>query len=64
MSAATSILRGAANTDDVGVLFDAAKQRKSFTFMDEVITATFIGSGKVFETTTLSKSCKAVPKCR
>ena len=30
--------------------------------MDEVITAKFVGSGKVFETKILSKSCKGCTK--
>ena len=58
MSMAASKLRGAADSADVGVSVDGIWQRKGFTYLNGVITAISIDSGKVLDTAILSKSCK------
>ena len=57
MSMAASKLRGAADSADVGVSVDGTWQRKGFTYLNGVITAISIDSGKVLDTAILSKSC-------
>ena len=62
VSTAASKLRGATDTVDVGVHVDRTWQRKGFTSLNGVITATSIDSGKVFDIAILFKSCNDCSK--